>query len=284
MRGRHVAADVLAVLACLATLAVVPILWLDAQLHGTAYSDTVRPLAKDPRVQRAIADSVSETLAASGQGLPPVVVDMIRREIPAVMRTPDVTDRWVSASLAIRDTLLTGDGGEVTVDVGQLTEPLADRLGLAGFPFPAELASGATRIVLVDVPALAQVRTVARMTPTLAYVVPPLAAVLLALALLAARDRWRTLAVIGFVVAAGTVVEMLAIGAIQDRALVGVEDETSREILGAIAQEFSHSLRSALAIPLIVACGVAVAGLVLVRVTSSGADDRGRTQERIRSG
>ncbi|MGH3491253.1 MAG: hypothetical protein ACRDP8_25455 [Actinopolymorphaceae bacterium] len=278
------ASVVLAALACLTIVAVVPIRWLDAQLHGTAYSDTMRPLATDAAVQRAIADRLSATLAAEGTGLPPVIVDEVRREIPAMIRTPEVAALWTSASLEIRDRLLTGDGGEVTVDGGDLIDPLADRLGLSGLASSADLPDAMTRIVLVDVPPLGQVRTVARMTPALAYVVPLLAAGLLALALLTARDRWRTLAGIGFVVAAGSVVEMLLIRPIRERALAGIDDETSRAILAAIAGAFSDSLRSALIIPLMAGCVVGVAGLVVARQVVSragpGSTVRGRREVR----
>ncbi|MEQ7010882.1 hypothetical protein ABN028_32340 [Actinopolymorpha sp. B17G11] len=273
MRGRHVASGVLALLACLAVLAVVPVVWLNAQLHGTAYADTVGPLAKDPSVQRAMADRVAETVAGGGEGLSPIVVDVVRQEIPAVMRTPGASRIWLAASLAARESLLTGNGGEVSVDIRELVRPLADRLGPAGSVLPSELPDEMTSIVLVDVPALAQVRTIARMAPTLAYVIPVLAAGLMTLALLTSLNRWRTLTVVGIVVAAGTLAEMLLIGPIQDSALAGVDDGISRAVLAAIAEAFADSLRSALIIPLVVAGVVAVVSLMSARLTSRRVDE-----------
>ena len=259
-------------LACLTILAVAPILWLNAQLHGTAFADTVGPLAKDPSVQHAMADQVAAT-AADRTGLDPRVVELLRREIPVVMRTPAVSRIWLTACLEARESLLSGTGGEIAIDIRDLLPPLADRLGTAGSALLTEIPDGMTRVVLVDAPALAEVRTVAAMTPTLSYVIPVVAAVLLTLTLLVSANRWRTLTVIGVVVAVGTLLEMVLIRPILRGALSGVEDETSRAVVAAIAEAFADSLRSTLIIPLVVAGILAVAGLVGAQLAGRRAGD-----------
>jgi hypothetical protein len=263
MRVRGAISSLLVLLACAVAVAVVPVRWLDAQLHTDAYAETVRPLPRDPEVQRAIIGRVTEAMESSGQEIPPEVTSTIESKVPVVLNTPEATEIWVRSNLAARDALLRGDGGQVTVDIDELIETLSDRLRAEGVEVPAELPEHSTRVVLVDTPAVARAREGSQLTATLAPALPLAAGGLLLLALLVSARRPRTLALAGIGVSVVALVEILALQVGRDRYLATVDDATSRALLEAVVQAFSRSMRSDLLVMLLAAAAVAVGGIVL---------------------
>ncbi|MGH3491258.1 MAG: hypothetical protein ACRDP8_25480 [Actinopolymorphaceae bacterium] len=260
---RGAVSSLLVLLACALAVAVVPVRWLDAQLHTDDYAETVRPLPRDPAVQRAITDRLTDAIESSGQDVPPEVANTVESKVPVVLDTPEATEAWVAANMAARDALLAGTDGKVTVDIDELIETLSDRLRAEGVEVPAELPEHASSVVLVDSPSVARARDGSELTATLAQALPFAAGVLLVLALLISARRLRTLALAGIGVSALTVVEILALQLGRDRYLATVDDATSRALLDAVAQGFSRSLRSDLLGMLLAALAVAVGAIIL---------------------
>ncbi|MEQ7010878.1 hypothetical protein ABN028_32320 [Actinopolymorpha sp. B17G11] len=267
MMARGVFSSLLVLLACAVAVAVVPVRWLDAQLHTDDYAETVRPLPRDPQVQRAICDRLAEAIESSGREVPPAVAHTIQSKVPVVLGTPEAAEIWVAANLAARDALLSGNGGKVTVDIDELVAILSERLRAEGLDVPADLPAHSSRVVLVDSPAVARAREGSQLTTTLAQALPLVAGGLLLLALLISARRFRTLAIAGIGVAVVALVEILALRLARDRYLATVDDDTSRALLDAVAQEFSRSLRSDLLVLLLAAITVAVGGIILGLLT-----------------
>jgi hypothetical protein len=150
-RWRTMVAALLIVLACvLAPLSVVAI-WTRNQVTNTdRYVQTVRPLARDPAIQNAIADQITAQVftyidieglttqavdALAGRGLDPRVADQLqafavpiangvrgftRSQVGNVVASDAFADAWVQANRVAHEQLvkaLTGEGGgAVTVE------------------------------------------------------------------------------------------------------------------------------------------------------------------------
>jgi hypothetical protein len=263
MMARGALSGLLVLLACVVAVAVVPVRWLDAQLHTDAYAETVRPLPRDPQMQRAISDRLAEAIASSGQEVPPVVARTIQSKVPVMLNTPEAGEIWVTANMTARDALLDGSGATVTVDIDELIAILSDRLRAEGVDVPAELPAHSSRVVLVDSPAVARAREAAELTATLAQALPLVAGGLLLLALLISGRRLRTLAFAGIGVAVVALAEIFALNLGRDRYLATVKNDTSRALLDAVAQAFARSLRADLLVMLLVALGAAAGGILL---------------------
>lgn len=261
-------------LCCVAAAAVVPVRWLDAQLHTDAYAESARSMIQQGDSQRAIGGLVSAALASSGQSVPPQVLEAVQSQVPALMRTPEAADIWASANLAARDALLNGSGGEVAIDLGALMDPLSQRLSAEGITLPARFPTENARIVLADSSAVAQVREAARLTAALTPVLPFVAGGLLLLALLISPRRWATLAVAGIGVALLTLAEVLAIPLVEDFVVAGVNNDIAQLFLRPLVEAFATSLRAELFVMLGGSALIAVASVVPSALTARRREPR----------
>lgn len=255
-------------LGCLMAMAAVLVRWADAQLHTDAYAEAVGPLLQRPEVKSLILEAVSDALDATGREVPPQVERMVEGQVDAFVETPLAAELWREATVTARDTVVEGSGGQVTVNVDDLAQELRQQLARRGIDIPAPPETSAN-VVLMDSPAVAQIREMADLAGRLAPVLPIVAAGLLLLAVLVAPRRWPAVAACGFAVALGMGVLLAILPLVENFAVAELEDERTQSIVVPVYQAFAASLRSDLLWVLVPALVVGLLGLLLSAVTRS---------------
>lgn len=219
-RGRTVASWVLVVLACLlAVMSVVVVYARNELLNTDTFVATVGPLAKDPNVQQTVATKVSENLVAKTDvqqrikdALPPKA-GFLANPISGAVQTATyqitlklvqssqfqhLWDQALRRSHAQLDNLLLGDkvgafqstNGQVTVDLTQVEQAAKDQLASRGLSVFNKVPqySGAP-LVLFQSDQLAKIQRWVKFLNRLALVLPIVAILMFAGAVLLARDR-----------------------------------------------------------------------------------------------
>lgn len=229
--GRWLAATLLLVLSAATGVAAVVGVYARTELLDTdRYVETVAPLARDPVVQQAVADRVTDELvtrldlagltqqlvdALERQGAPealdalvgPVtsgIRSFLRTEIGAVLASDQFARVWDAANRVAHDELdavLTSDEGEfllvdgdtVRLDLGAIFEVVKQRLVDAGFTLVNDLPELSVTVPLVASDQLPQLQRWVRLLDAAGWVLPLAALALLAAAVTVAPDRRRAL-------------------------------------------------------------------------------------------
>ncbi|HEY8454707.1 MAG TPA: hypothetical protein VIL34_03880 [Actinopolymorphaceae bacterium] len=282
---RRVVSGLLVLLSCAAAAFIVPVRWLDAQLHTDAYVETVSALPSHPDVQQAVVDLLLDALEASGRPVSPGVTGTLQEQIPLALSTPEVTKLWVSANLKARDAVLSGRGTEVAVDVSTLLGPIRQELSAEGVELPAELPEESSRVVLVDHPSVVRARDVSQFVGDTAPLVPVPSIVLLALAVIVSRRRWWTVAFAGVGMMLVALADLAALDMVENRVLAEIDSDSSRSLALAGYETFARSLQSDLVKMLIASGIVALLGTLLAvlaaRRRSAESDESVEEVERV---
>ncbi len=238
-RVRRTLSWILVVLACVfAAVSVLVIFVRNEVLNTSTYVSTVQPLAADPAIQAAVADTVSSRLVEGvdlrqrvTDALPakasflaaPIttgVQDAVRQATQAVVRSPEFQTLWAEANQRAHSqlvALLTGSGtgvlrssqhGQVSLDLSQVANQVKHQLDQRGITIFDRVPTGKdTQLVLFQSDQLARAQRLVRLLDRLALFLPFAALALFAGAVFATTDRRRGLVR----VAVGLAVTMVAL-------------------------------------------------------------------------
>ena len=229
--ARWVGAVVLLVVAALLFSASTVAVFVRTQLLDTnRYVETVAPLARDPAVQDAITNRLTDEFmtkvdvagltqqlvaALQERGAPEILTQLtgpivsgvrnfVRTEIHKVVTSDQFARVWDSANRIAHDELdrvlttgqgefLTAQGTEISLNVGALLTIVKQRLVDAGFGLAARVPDSSITVPLFHVEDLPRIRTAVSVLNTLYWLLPLLALVLLLAGVLVAPNRRRGL-------------------------------------------------------------------------------------------
>jgi hypothetical protein len=250
--GKSFAADVLIVLGCLfAPLSLVTV-WVHGQVADTdRFVATMGPLIREPAVQAAITDRVTDTAfgyvdvqglatnavnALAAQGLPPRVADPLRGltgplassvrtfvhdRVGEVVAGPGVAQLWdrtirvaheqMNAVLSGTSDAVVVSGGVVRLDLAPFIAAAKQQLVGAGLGVAARIPEVHPTIAVTDATALERAKTAYSLLDKAATWLPWLTVVVLGLGVYLARDHRRALVGAGVGVALGMLVIAVAL-------------------------------------------------------------------------
>jgi hypothetical protein len=144
-----------------------------------------------------------------------------------------VTHKSVSAVLAGNDAALVAENGTVAVDLDQVAGVVVSKVEAAGLDLPdldAELGS----IVLYEDEDLAAAQTIAEGITRLGWLLPILALILIAGAIVVAPNRRKMTAILGFGTALALLASLASLRIARGAILNGIEDEVESDAAGQI--------------------------------------------------
>jgi hypothetical protein len=252
VRGwRWVGAVALFVVASLLFMTSVVAVYVRSQVLDTdRYVETVAPLARDPAVQDAITNRLTDEFmtkldiagltqqladALKARGVPDVVSQLvspivggvrsfISGEIHKVVTSDRFAQFWDSANRTAHEELsavlttgkgqfLTAEGTQVSLNAGALLTLVKQRLVDAGFGLAAKVPDTSITIPLFESDQLPRIRTAVSLLNTLAWVLPLVSLLLLLAGVLSAPNRRRGLLVGSIAFAVGLLVLLGALTA-----------------------------------------------------------------------
>ena len=208
-----------ALLAALILPAALASAWLATVVTDSdAYVETVGPLASDPTVQRAVADSLESTAATTventtGRSLDAGTRDQVAAAVGQAVESQEFETAWRTANRtahreAVRileqdesDRRVTEDG-RVLVDLGPVYDTVILTLDQEGLVNAAAMPSVAVSVPLIRASDLDRAETVYNLLDAAGFWLPALWLVLVVLTLLLATERrraavWLALGTIG---------------------------------------------------------------------------------------
>jgi hypothetical protein len=293
-RGRTIASWVLIVLACfLAILSVIVVYARDQLLNTDTFVATVAPLAKDHSIQTAVATRVSDNLVARInveqriKNALPEKAGFLADPITGAVHTAtyEITLKLVQSSRfqalweqALRksheqlDNLLLGQkvgalqatNGEVTVNLSQVEDAAKKALtgrGLAVFNKIPNY-TGAP-FVLFQSDQLAKLQRWIRFLNRLAFYLPIISVLLLAAAVLLARDRRRGLVHAASGLAVSMALLLVAANVGRNQYLSSLKPSQSRPATAAVIDTVDAALLDTVRTVLIIAAVVAIVAFVV---------------------
>ncbi len=293
-RGRTIASWVLIVLACLlAVLSVVVVYARNELLNTDTFVATVAPLAKDHAVQQTVATKVSESLVARSdieqrvKNALPSRAGFLADPIAGAVQTAtyQITLKLVQSSQfqtlweqALRrshdqiDNLLLGNkvgafqstNGQVTVDLSQIEDAAKKQLAAHGLSVFDKVPNytGAP-FVLFQSDQLAKLQRWVRFLNHLAFVLPIVSILMLAGAVLTARDRRRGLVHAASGLAVSMALLLVAANVGRNQYLSSLRPGQSRPANAAIIDTVDAALLDLVRTVLVVAAVVAVVAFVV---------------------
>lgn len=292
-RWRTVTSWVLVVVASLlAVVSVVVVFGRNQLLNTDAYVNTVTPLASNPAIQTAVAHQVSTNLVQSTD-----IEDKIKNALPkkagflATPITNQVTNTtyaltlklvqsakfqqlWVTANRVSHKqlvNLLTGSSkgslslanGKVTIDLSQVEVQVKKSLDSQGITvFNRVPAVKGLDFVLFQSKSLSKIQSLVRFLNKLAFVLPVLTIVLLAGAVLLAKNRRRGLIRAAAGLALGMALILVAIAVARNQYLSGLSPDKSEEANAAVIDTVTATLRETVRVIGIVAAVIALLAIV----------------------
>lgn len=279
----------------LAPIAVIGVWTRNTLLDTDQYVDTVAPLAKDPAIQEAIANRVTQRLVTSvdiegglEESFPPradFVVPYIASGFESFVHAATLqvvqSDRfqtlWENANRRAHSrvvAVLEGTGtqnvdtrnGMVVVDVSALVDQVKEQLDERGITIFDDVGEDAPQeFVLFESEQLTKAQSGVRLLKTVTYALPFLALLAFAVAIALSPNRRRTLlrAALGFAFAMALV--LIAFNLARGAYLDAIENAGRSRAAGAAAYDqvldfLRISLRTTFAVGVVVAVGAWLAG------------------------
>ena len=293
-RGRTIGSWVLIVIACLlAVVSVVVVYTRNELLKTDTFVATVAPLAKDPNVQQTVATKVADNLVARAdlqqrvQNVLPIPAGFLANPITGAIHTAtyQITLKLVQSSQfqnlweqAVRrshqqlDNLLLGTkvgafqatNGEVTVDLTQVENAAKQQLSAHGLSVFNKIPNytGAP-LVLLQSNQLAKLQRWIRFLNHLALVLPIVTVLLLAGAVLLARDRRRGLVHAASGLAVSMALLLIAANVGRNQYLASLKVTQSKATTAAIIDTVDAALLNTVRLVLILAAIVAIVAFVV---------------------
>jgi hypothetical protein len=296
--GRWVGAVALLLVALLLGVASIAAVFVRNQLLDTdRYVATVAPLARDPVVQDAVANRLTNEiitrvdLAAiaeqasvwlTAQGAPPAVnalvepavngvESLVRTQVRRLVGTDQFAAAWDSANRVAHDALVTvltgGSSGAVsssdtaiTVDLGVFLDTVKQRLVGAGFGLVERIPDVSIPFTVYSSPDLPELRTYVKWLDSAATWLPWVALALIAAAVLVAPNRRRGLLMAGLFVAIGLLLTRGGIAVARDYYLDRLPEAVqSREAVVQVLDTVTRRVREAVTVLIVVGFLVALA-------------------------
>jgi hypothetical protein len=239
-KTRGLAAALLVIVGCVAVAGANAAVWLRRNAFDTdAYVETVRELPQDDRISepmaRFLVDELFDTVNAKGrlESALPDRLDFLAEPLEGTTReqATDIAQQiiesdqfeefWVEANRTAHEQavdivhddpdVVDLDNGEVTLDLTVALEVLRDRLGVVGDQIFAnvEIPEDSAEIVVYRSDTLTAMQRLIKVVDRLAWVLPVIALVSFALAVVLAVRRARVIMAIGIGVAVALVVELI---------------------------------------------------------------------------
>ncbi len=269
VRLRDSLSAALVALACLLTPCTALAAWATLALTDTTrYVDTMAPLAADPAVRTAVADTVEEEvlrkLAPEAQGAQSsVLAPFIRDAVHSFTGTPAFRAAWEAGNRAVHDAVLhalrddTAVRGPVTVDLAPVTAQLRERLTADHMPYAHRIPVEHTEVAVVPAEEVAGLRKGYQVLHAAAFWLPLATVVLAVTGIAVAACRRRALTATGLGTALGGALLALAVAIGRRLTLADLPDPGHRPAAGAIYDALTATLRTAAW--LLLAVGLAVA-------------------------
>jgi hypothetical protein len=269
MPGRQPLAALLAVTAAIAAVGGAAAWHVrDAVIDRHAFVQRAGRALERPPVRDAInAEIADEVLARVPGGL--ISADRIRSLVDSMTATPAFRRVFRHAAGRLNDALFTDEGGRsatLRLDVAGVLSDVAPQLAAV---IPSEVSAQLISVPIDSLPV--DTRRSADLVRTLAVLLPVLALLALAGALLVARDRRRTIATAGLatIVSGALLLVLLAIAhaAVLDgvRTPAGLTRAQARDAVGAVWDLYAGGLRTIGIVAIIAGAVVAAAVLLLFR-------------------
>ncbi|WP_157210049.1 hypothetical protein [Nocardioides aequoreus] len=249
-------------LTALAACVVLPVamvaVWLGAVVDDTdRYVRTVSPLAEDPRVLAAVERSLTQRVVAEvearGGAVGGLVAgrleDRIADGVRLVVRSPQFRPAWDAANTAAHEELVAGlrpgaDAADVSLDLGRVLDAVVEEVG-DSLPVAVSPPEVEAPVTVLEGQQVTRARTAYQALTAAGVVLPVVWVVLVALALLVARQRSRVLALLGAGSAATLLLMLLALEQVRDRAVAAVPG-SDRALSAAVWDGVTTDLRLAL--------------------------------------
>jgi hypothetical protein len=257
-RVRNALSAALIALSCLLVPFGAPAAWVTYGLADTGrYVATMAPLAADPAVQGAVADTmgagitreVDRLLAASpGSPSPDRVRPFVDDAVRSFTRTEAFHTAWDAGNRAVHDAVLRalrgGHEGTVTVDLAPVTAQVKRRLTDDHVPFAHRIPVEHTAVPVLAADELGRLRKGYDVLEVAGFWLPVSAAVLAAagIAVAACRRRAVTATALGTALGGAFLALALAIG--RRLTLSDVPDPAHRPAAGAIYDALTETLRT----------------------------------------
>ncbi|GAA1971150.1 hypothetical protein [Kitasatospora viridis] len=292
---------VLITLAAVLTPVSVVAVWARSQLTDTdRYLATVAPLARDPAVQSAVTNAVTDQLVqylpvdsllnqlpvadhpligpllnALGGTLTDGIAGFVRGQVAGVVSSDAFAGLWLQANRAAHDTLdkaLTGEGGgavrvtgnTVTLDLAPLVDQVKAQLVSNGLGLAAKIPTVHTQYVLITSDQIGKVRTLLRLLQLAGFWLPVVTVLLAAGGVLAAGRRRRALVTTALAMAAGAGALGIGLDLFRpiylDRLPAGVDQAAAGAVYDALARYLHAGVRLLLVLGALVALGAWLSG------------------------
>ncbi|MGW0942583.1 hypothetical protein ACWD4O_08475 [Streptomyces sp. NPDC002623] len=217
------------------------------------YVTTMAPLASDPAVRDAVADTVGDGVARES-GLNPVFLREAVRSFTATRAYRSAWDAGNEAAHtavmhALRDEDPDGRGGHadepVTVDLATVTAPLKRQLTVDHVPFAERIPVEHTRVALLPSDDLAALRKGYRVLDVAGFWLPLTAVVFAVTGIAVAACRRRAITATALGTALGGAFLGLAVAVGRRLTLADLPDPAHRPAAGAVYDALTETLRTA---------------------------------------
>lgn len=247
---------------------------------ATAVTDRlqVRSLAEqaaDALADRGLPERLADDLSALGDPVADSIEDYVREHVSSLVGSQEFRDAWAQANTEAHAQLvmvLTGDsagavtveGDAVRLDLAVVVDAVRQRLVDDGFTLAERLPEVTAEFPLVETADLERAQRGFRLLDGVSTLLPWAALAALAGAVVAARDRRRTLVVAGSLLAASMVLLGVALDVLRtlylDRLPSGTSAEAAAAVFDQVVLFCRQALRSALVVGVVVLAVAWVSG------------------------
>ncbi|MCL4473288.1 MAG: hypothetical protein M1539_00600 [Actinobacteria bacterium] len=289
-KWKSTAAIALIVLGCLVATCAVAVVWLNQVVVDTdKYVDTVAPLSEDPAIKDAVARSATDQLFARAnaeqltrEALPdradflaaPIVEAtkaFVEEQLRNQLDSPAFSNIWKEANRKAHDLVLqvvlgregtiSSSGGKVSLDLSNLLDNIKSQLSIRGINIFQNVSLGDSGIqfTIFESQSITQAQSALNLLDKLAYWLPVIALVFLAVAVWLSANRAAAVFRVGLGVAAGMVLLLVVLAYVRSRYLDAVGSAGTVDVPAAtsffdiIAGSLKTSVKSAFAGSLLVA-------------------------------
>lgn len=260
-RLRNALSAALIALACLLVPFGALAAWASYGLADTGrYVTAMAPLASDPAVREAVADTVGDQVVAETDAGPPLR-PFVRDAVRSFTATDAFRTAWDSANRAVHDAVLRavrdGTGGDVHVDLAPVAAQVKARLAADHVPIARHIPVRHTEVAVLPGNELERLRRGFTVLEVAGFWLPVSAAVLALAGIAVAACRRRAVTAISLGTALGGALLALAVAIGRRLTLADVPDDVHRPAAGAVYDALTGTLRTVSW--LLVAVGLTVA-------------------------
>ncbi|GAA3794308.1 hypothetical protein GCM10022403_030220 [Streptomyces coacervatus] len=291
-RLRSALSAALIALACLLAPCGVLAAWAAYDLADTSrYVTTMAPLATDPAVRNAVADTVGDGIMDQVDGgeddrpLPGAVRPFVHDAVHSFTRTEAFRLAWDSANRTVHDAVLRAlhDNSErdVTVDLAPVTAQVKRQLAVDNVPLANRIPVEHTEVSVLPAQELDRLRKGFQVLEVAGFWLPVGAVVFAVTGIAVATCRRRAVTATALGTALGGALLALAVTIGRRLTLADLPEDTRRPAAGAVYDALTATLRQASWILVALGLSVALAAWLTGRFrSSSAAPQRGTGQRR----